>query len=45
MKDFGITKVNQNWKSYQNVTDSYILNENYEANFNKDFSFSFIPKI
>lgn len=44
MKAFGITKVNQDWKSYQNVTDSYILKENYEAAFAKAFDLSFIPE-
>jgi phosphoglycolate phosphatase-like HAD superfamily hydrolase len=44
MKDFGITKINQDWKTYLHHTDSYILKENYEANFNKEFNFSFIPE-
>lgn len=44
MLDFGITEINQDWKSYQNVTDSYILKVNYEANLNKTFDFSFIPE-
>ncbi|WGH75004.1 HAD family hydrolase [Tenacibaculum tangerinum] len=43
MKSFGITKINQDWKSYKNMTDSYILKKNYETNFKKKFSFSFIP--
>ena len=43
MIDFGITKINQDWKSYPNVTDSHILKLNYEANFNKEFKLSFIP--
>ena len=42
MKSFGITYINQNWKSYQNVTDSYILKQNFEANFKRDFDLSFI---
>lgn len=42
MKSFGITDINQNWKSYQNVTDSYILKQNFEANFKRDFDLSFI---
>ncbi|WP_299162171.1 HAD family hydrolase [uncultured Tenacibaculum sp.] len=42
MKSFGITDINQNWKSYQNVTDSYILKQNFEANFKRDFELSFI---
>jgi phosphoglycolate phosphatase-like HAD superfamily hydrolase len=43
MIDFGITEINQNWKSYENMTDSYILKQNYEANFKKNFDDSFIP--
>lgn len=43
MLGFGITKINQDWKSYQHVTDSHILKVNYEANFNRIFDFSFIP--
>jgi phosphoglycolate phosphatase-like HAD superfamily hydrolase len=43
MLDFGITKINKDWKSYQNVTDSYILKVNFEANFNKNFDLDFIP--
>ncbi len=42
MIDFGITEINQNWKSYKNVTDSYILKQNFEANFKKDFDLSLI---
>ena len=44
MIDFGISEINQDWKSYENVTDSFILKENYEMNFQKKFDFSFIPK-
>lgn len=44
MLDFGISEINQDWKTYENVTDSYILKENYEANFQKKFDFSFIPE-
>ena len=44
MIDFGITDINQNWKSYENVTDSYILKQNFEANFKKNFDNSFIPE-
>ncbi len=44
MIDFGITEINQDWKSYPNVTDSYILKLNYEANFKKDFQLDFIPE-
>lgn len=42
MKSFGITNVNENWKSYQNVTDSYILKQNFETNLKKEFELSFI---
>ena len=44
MKHFGITKINQDWKNYKNVTDSFVLKENYEANFNDLFSFDFISE-
>ena len=30
MHHFGITNINQNWKTYLHHTDSYILKENYE---------------
>ena len=43
MINFGITEINQDWKSYKNMTDSYILKQNYEANFNKEFTLDFIP--
>ena len=43
MIDFGITEINQDWKTYPNVTDSHILKLNYEANFNKKFDLDFIP--
>ncbi len=43
MKTFGITKINQNWKTYQHHTDSFILKENYENNLPQKFDFSFIP--
>jgi len=42
MIDFGILEINQDWKSYQNLTDSYILKQNYEANFNKEFNCNLI---
>ena len=45
MIDFGISEINQDWKSYENVTDSFILKENYEMNFQKKFDFSFIPDL
>lgn len=37
MKSIGITDINQNWKEYKHHTDSYILKENYESNFNNRF--------
>lgn len=42
MKEFEITKINQNWKEYKHHTDSYILKENYEKNLSEKFDFSFI---
>ena len=44
MLDFGITDINQDWKSYQNVTDSFILKVNYEAHFKKEFDLSLISE-
>ena len=44
MINFGITEINKNWKSYKNVTDSYILKQNFETNFEKDFDISFIAE-
>lgn len=44
MHFIGVNNVNTDWKSYKNVTDSFILKENYEANFNKDFNFSIIEE-
>lgn len=44
MINFGITEINKNWKSYKNVTDSYILKQNFETNFEKDFEISFIAE-
>ena len=43
MIHFGMTEINQDWKTYKNVTDSYILKEVYESNFGKEFDWSFIP--
>ncbi|WP_299124951.1 HAD hydrolase-like protein [uncultured Tenacibaculum sp.] len=40
----GITNINKDWKSYKNMTDSYILKKNYERNFNKEFDFSMMPE-
>ncbi len=42
MKEFGITKINQNWREYKHHTDSYILKKNYENNLTDQFKFSFI---
>jgi phosphoglycolate phosphatase-like HAD superfamily hydrolase len=42
MQQFGITNINQGWKNYMHHTDSFILKENYEANIDKQFDFSFI---
>lgn len=39
----GITEINKDWKSYKNMTDSYILKKNYERSFNKEFDFSLMP--
>ncbi|WP_028887886.1 HAD family hydrolase [Tenacibaculum ovolyticum] len=44
MINFGITEINKNWKSYKNVTDSYILKQNFETNLEKDFDISFIAE-
>ena len=43
MKEFGISKINQNWKDYEHHTDSFILKENYENNLDEKFDFPFIP--
>lgn len=40
----GITNIDKDWKSYKNMTDSYILKKNYERNFNKEFDFSMMPE-
>ncbi len=42
MKEFGINKINKNWKEYKHHTDSFILKENYENNLSEKFDFSFI---
>ena len=44
MKHFGIRDINQDWKNYTNVTDSFVLKQNYEANLTTAFSFDFIPE-
>jgi len=43
MRKFGISSINQDWKNYIHHTDSFILKENYEANIEQQFDFSFIP--
>ena len=43
MKHFGMTEINQDWKSYLNVTDSYILKEVFERNFQRTFDLRMIP--
>ena len=45
LKELGITKVNQDWKSYKHMTDSYIIKENYKKTFDKDMSADFILKV
>ncbi len=42
MIEFGIKKINKDWKSYTHHTDSFILKENYESNFSTKFDFNFI---
>lgn len=42
MRYFGITEIDQNWKGYAHVTDSYILKVNYERQFSRKFELSFI---
>jgi len=44
MKEFGIEKINDNWKEYKHRTDSYILKKNYERNFTQTFNFSIVPE-
>ena len=44
MKAFGITTINDQWKSYQHHTDSYILKVNYKNNISKSFNWSFIDQ-
>lgn len=43
MKEMGITKINQDWKTYKHHTDSYILKRNYENNFDREFDLKSIP--
>ena len=43
LKYFGITKINQDWKTYQNVTDNYIFKVIFERNFQKPFQLSMVP--
>lgn len=42
MKQFGINNINQDWKTYDHYTDSYILKVNYENNLTDKFDLSFI---
>ncbi|MEZ5009336.1 MAG: HAD hydrolase-like protein [Chitinophagales bacterium] len=42
MKQFGIKNINQDWKTYDHYTDSYILKVNYENNLTDKFDLSFI---
>lgn len=42
MRQMGLTEINQDWKTYKNVTDSYILKEVYELNFQKPFNLEII---
>lgn len=42
MHYFGITEVDQNWKGYAHVTDSYILKINYERQFGREFDLALI---
>ncbi|CAL2102189.1 HAD family hydrolase [Tenacibaculum sp. 190130A14a] len=44
MLGIGITEINKDWKSYKNMTDSYILKKNFERNFHKEFNFSAMPQ-
>ena len=44
MNQMGICEINDQWETYQHVTDSYILKEHYEACFKKKFDFSLIPE-
>ena len=43
LKHFGMTEIRQDWKSYQNVTDSYIFKAVFELNFQKPCHLSMIP--
>ncbi len=43
MKHFGMTEINQDWRTYKNVTDSYILKEVFELNFQRAFDLEMIP--
>lgn len=42
MKAMGIEKIDQNWKRYTHHTDSFILKENYEDNFEHPFDLGLI---
>ena len=43
MKAMGVVEINQNWREYENVTDSYILKVNYENQFQIPFDLDLIP--
>ena len=42
MKAMGIEKIDQNWKRYTHHTDSFILKENYEDNFEHPFDLGLV---
>ncbi|WP_440880200.1 HAD family hydrolase [Tenacibaculum sp. C7A-26P2] len=44
MNHFGISKVNTDWRTYKNASDSYIFSVNYEKTYNKKFNFDLIPE-
>ncbi|MCH2216078.1 MAG: HAD hydrolase-like protein [Flavobacteriales bacterium] len=44
MQHFGISDIDKNWSEYEHLTDSFILQENYERNLNKKFQLSFIDE-
>lgn len=44
MKSFGITSIDENWGTYQHLTDSHILKVNHKRNLSTPFDFAFIDK-
>jgi len=44
MIGFGMIDIDRNWKDYKHHTDSYILKQNYERNFNHAFELSFVDR-